>query len=293
MTIAATLTRTEDILHALDKARKNGPLQHIVIPPCPQLLRRLQDAMALAEPDLNEVSRIATSDVAMSACLLKAANGPLFAAGQPAQTIGQAMNRVGLEQTASLMTGFMAQRVIKVNSPQLVRFWERSTKRALAMSFLATKYPGVSVDVAHTYGLFCHVGMAVMAQSVKGYVSTIVEAQARIDRPFIATENANHKTDHAVVGALVSRVWRLAPTVTMAVRLHHDLECLGERGVDSEVNTLIAMGLLAENLMRRHESLDQDVDWQAHGQTALNWLQTDVDALALWAEELNETLDAA
>lgn len=293
MTTAIELNSTEDILKALDKARKNGPLQNIMIPSCPDLLSRLQHEMAKAEPDLNEVARVATSDVAMSAALVKAANSPLFAAGQPSQTIGQAMNRLGLEHTAAVMTGFLAQRAIKVNTPQLLRFWERSSKRALAMTFIAGKLPGVSGDLAHTYGLFCHVGMAVMAQSVKGYVGTLVEALARIDRPFVATENANHRTDHAVVGALVSRVWRLSPTVTAAIRLHHDLELLGERSAESEVNTLIAVGLLADYFMRRHESLEQDVDWHKHGQAALDWLQTNTDDLAAWEEELQETLDAA
>lgn len=293
MTTATELSSTDDILKALDKARSNGPLQHIVIPPCPHLLTRLQTVMAVPEPDLNEVARIASSDVAMSAALLRAANSPVFAAGQPAQTIGQAMNRLGLAQTAAVMTGFMAQRAIKVNSSQLQRFWERSTKRALAMSFLAGKMPGMSADVAHTYGLFCHVGMPVMAQSVKGYMSTLVEAHARIDRSFVQTENANHRTDHAVVGALVARVWRLSPVVTAAIRLHHDLEALGERSAEPEVNTLIAVGLLAEYMMRLHEGLDQDADWLAHGQSALGWLDAGGDDLQTWEEELRETLDAA
>jgi HD-like signal output (HDOD) protein len=244
MTIAIEPTRTDTVIEELDRARKSGPLQHILIPPCPELLVRLQDALRQAEPDLNDVARIASSDVAMSAALIKAANSPLFAAGQASRTIGQALDRLGLDQTASVMVGFLAQRAIKVNSPQLSRFWERSSKRATVMSFLAGKFPGMSADLAHTYGLFCHVGMPVMMQSVKGYQSTLVEAAARIDRSHIATENANHRTDHAVVGALVSRVWRLSPLVTASIRLHHDLESLRETKAEPDVNTLLAVGLV-------------------------------------------------
>jgi hypothetical protein len=53
--------------------------------------------------------------------------------------------------------------------------------------------------------------MPVLMQSVRGYAGTMVEGLARKDRSFVATENANHRTDHAVVGALTARVWRLAP----------------------------------------------------------------------------------
>ncbi|AWI52702.1 histidine kinase [Aquabacterium olei] len=290
---AAVLPDTADpVLAEIDAARRSGPLQQIVIPPCPELLTRLQQAMLQAEPDLNEVARIAASDVAMSATLIRSANSPLYAAGQPAQTIGQAMNRLGLEHTARVMTGFLMQGAIKVpNSPHLQRFWERATKRATAMSFMAGHLPGMSADVAYTYGLFCHVGMVVMAQSVRGYLSTMVEARARIDRSYVATENANHRTDHAVVGALTARVWRLSPAVVAAIRLHHDLDTLAERSAQSEVSTLIALGLVAEYLMRRHEGLDPDVDWHQHGATALAWLQLGADDVLAWEEDLRVQLD--
>ena len=291
MITATEPTRVDDVARELDQARKRGALQHIVIPPCPELLARLQHAMAQPEPDLNEVARIATSDVAMSATLLRAANSPLYGAGQPVQTLGQAMNRLGLAQTAAVMTAFLARGAMRVNTPQLKRFWERAAKRAQAMAFLAERLPGVSADVAYTYGLFCHVGLPVMVQSVKGYAGTLVEAQARIDRPFVATENANHRTDHAVVGALVARLWRLAPSVMVAIRLHHDLDAIGDRHVDADVHTLVAMGLLAEHLMRRHEGLDPDVDWHGHGPAAMDWLQVSDGDLGTWHDELREALD--
>ncbi|MGE5451346.1 MAG: HDOD domain-containing protein [Acidobacteriota bacterium] len=290
--IASEPTRAAAIATELDQARKSGPLQSIVIPPCPDMLVRLQKAMAQEDPDLNEVARIASGDVAMSAALLKAANGPLYAAGQPVQTIGQAMNRLGLKQTANLMTSFLAQRAIRISSPQLARFWERATKRAAAMAFMAGKLPGMSSDVAYTFGLFCHVGIAVMAQSIKGYTGTLVEALARIDRPFVATENANHKTDHAVVGALVARTFCLHPLVVSAIRLHHDLSSLGERTIDSDVHTLLAAGLVAEHLMRRHEGMEPDVDWETFSEAAMKWLEMSQDDLNLWQDELNELLNA-
>lgn len=293
MITATELPTIDDVLQELDRARRSGPLQHIVIPPCPELLTRLQKAMDEAEPDLNEVARIATSDVAMSATLLRAANSPAYSAGGAAvQTIGQAMNRLGLQQTAAVMTAFLARGALRVSAPQLQRFWERSTKRALAMAHVAERLPGMSPDVARTYGLFCHVGMPVMAQSIKGYLGTMVEASARIDRSYVQTENANHRTDHAVVGALVTRLWRLAPAVTAAIRLHHDLDALTERSADPDVNALVSVGLLAEWLMRRHEALEPDADWVRYGAAAMGWLHVSEDDLHTWFEELQEAFDA-
>ena len=285
---------SQAIRQELDQARAQGPLRQIVIPPCPDLLQRLQHAMKETEPDLTEVARIAASDVAMAATLLRTANSPLHLAdGMPCSTVGQAMNRLGLNETAAILTGFALRNAIPVNSPHLTRFWQRATKRAHAMRYIARQLPGLSPDLAHTYGLFCHVGIPVLLQSVRGYGATMVEAGARIDRPYIATENANHKTDHAVVGALVVRVWNLPPVLMAAIRLHHDFAALGHADIDPEVHTLVAAGLIAEHLMRRHEGLPEDADWAGHHQSAMDWLHISWDDLAHWEEAVTAQFDAA
>ncbi|MET0519356.1 MAG: HDOD domain-containing protein, partial [Burkholderiaceae bacterium] len=147
--------------------------------------------------------------------------------------------------------------------------------------------------LAHTFGLFLHVGMAVLMQSVRGYGGTLVEAGARIDRPFIATENANHRTDHAVVGALVVRVWNMPGELMSAIRLHHDFASLGHAGIAPEVHTLVAAGLVAEHLMRMHEGLSEDADWELNRAAALDWLEISLDDIGLWDEELSPLLDGA
>ena len=292
--VSTHATRTQQIRDDLDASRRRGALQHIQIPPCPELLAQLQQAMQGEEPDLNLVARIASSDVAMAATLLRIANGPLFKpVGLPCTTVGQAMTRIGLNESVAVMTGFLAQHAIPVNAPQLARFWERSTKRAIAMATIAQQLPGLSPDLAHSFGLFLHVGMPVLLQSVRGYAATMVEAGARIDRPYIATENANHKTDHAVVGALVVRVWNLPPVLMAAIRLHHDFAALGHADIDPEVHTLVAAGLIAEYLMRRHEGLPEDADWADHHQDALNWLHIGWDDVAHWEEAVTAQFDAA
>jgi HD-like signal output (HDOD) protein len=203
------------------------------------------------------------------------------------------MTRIGMNESIAVMTGFLARHAIPVNAPQLTRFWERSTKRAIAMATIAQQLPGLSPDLAHSFGLFLHVGMPVLLQSVRGYAATMVEAAARIDRPYIATENANHKTDHAVVGALVVRVWNLPPLLMAAIRLHHDFAALGHADIDPEVHTLVAAGLIAEHLMRRHEGLPEDADWAGHHQAAMDWLHIGWDDLAHWEEAVTAQFDAA
>ena len=230
----------------------------------------------------------------MSATLLRVANSPVHLGdGQRCATVGQALTRLGLEAAAALMSGFLVRNAIPVQSAQLQRFWERSQKRALAMAHLARQIPGLDADLAASHGLFCHVGMPVLLQSVRGYGATMVEAAARIDRSYVATEDANHRTNHAVVGALTVRAWGLPPLLMASIRLHHDFALLRERGADAEVVLLVATGLLAEQLMRQHESLAPDADWLAHGAEALAWLQVGETELQDWADQLEAVFDEA
>ena len=292
-TATPTVSRSADIQREIDQARRQGPLQHIVVPPCPELLVQMRQAMALPEPDLGAIARIASSDVAMSAALMKRANGPLFAGLSPVRTVGQAMTRLGLDATAAVMTGFLASSAIRADTRHLARFWEQSSQRAAAMAALARLLPGLSADLAHTCGLFLHVGLPVMLQSIKGYAATMVEGQARRDRSYVQTENANHRTDHTVVGALVARLWQLAPEVMSAVRLHHDLDVLSDQRVDAEVRTLIALSLVADLLLRRHEGLPPDAEWERHGPAAMQWLQIGDGDLEAWHDQVVQEFEAA
>lgn len=291
MTAPAPLSAT--ISAELQQARSQGALREIRIPPCPELLKRLRAALALPEPDLAEVQAVAAADVAMSATLLRVANSPVHLGdGQRCATVGQALTRLGLDESVALMSAFLLRHAIPTPGTQLLRFWERSQKRAQAMAFLARQLPGLDAEVAASHGLFCHVGIPVLMQQLRGYGGTLVEAAARVDRPFIATEDANHRTNHAVVGALVVRTWGLPPLLMASVRLHHDFSLLAERGADAEVVALVAAGLLAEQLMRAHEHLPPDADWQAHGEAAMAWLQVSALDLQDWSDQLETVFNA-
>ena len=284
-------SRTDQIGADLDRQRRQGALARIVIPPCPALLSRLQRTMAAPVVDLGEVARIAAQDVAMAAALIRAANTPFYGHGRAVRSLGPAMDVLGLQETARVMTAFLAEQALPVNSPYLQHFWQRAGIRAQAMQLLAEKLPGMSADLAYTTGLFSHVGLPVLLHSVRGYGGTLLEAAARVDRNAIATENANHRTDHAVVGALVARVWNLAPPVMAAIRLHHDFDVLGDPGVAPEVQTLVACTLVAEHLVNRDQGVRDDREWPEHAECALRWLVATADDLELWEDELAQRLD--
>jgi HD-like signal output (HDOD) protein len=278
--------KVAEIDRELSQARDAGPVRDIIIPPCPELLIALQREVDQGDPDPAVIAAIAGSDVAMAAALIRVANSSLYARKQPVRTVAEAVSMLGVAPVISVLTGFLARHAIAVNSPLLEHFWESSTRRSLAMAHIARQLYGMDAEVAQTCGLFCHVGIPVMLQGVRGYQGTLMEAMARQDRSFTQTENAAHRTDHAVVGAIVARTWRLPAVITMAVRLHHDFSALEDASIPSEVRHLLAMTAIAEHLVGRHEGVKDQREWECHGQACLDYLQINADELEVWIDAL-------
>jgi HD-like signal output (HDOD) protein len=275
-----------EINRELEVARDAGPLRDIIIPPCPELLVELQREVNQGDPDPAVIARIAGSDVAMAAALIRISNSSLYARAEPVRTVAQSVSMLGVRPTIAVLTGFLARNAIRVNSPLLEHFWESSTRRSLAMAFIARQLYDVDADIAQTCGLFCHVGIPVMMQGLKGYSGTMVEAMARQDRTFVQTENAVHRTDHAVVGALVAKTWRLPAVISIAVRLHHDFLALRDDKIPADVRNLVAIAAVAEHLVGQHEGVKEQREWDLHADECLDHLQISAIEVDAWQDAL-------
>lgn len=280
-----------DIDKELDLARREGPVRDIVIPPCPELLTELQVETRKADPDPGEITRIAGSDVAMAAALLRIANSPMFTRSRPARTVAEAVAMLGVGQSVAILTGFLTRHAIRINSPLVEHFWETSTRRSLAMGYIARQLYGVDAEMAQTCGLFMHVGIPIMLQGVRGYAGTFAEALARQDRSFTQTENAVHRTDHAVVGAIVAKTWRLPPVISMVVRLHHDFTSLRVDSIPAEVRHLVAIAAIAEHLVADFEGIKVQREWDRHGGECLSFLQIGEAEVDLWVDALHPVFE--
>lgn len=278
----------QDIRHV----RALPGVRAIVIPPCPESLVRLQAILAEPELDAGAIDQLASSDVAMAAALIRQANSPLHGLNQPVQTVGMALTVLGLRPAVELLSAFITRHALQVRSPLLEHFWESSQRRAIACEHIGRQLYSFDPGLGYSFGLFCHVGMPVLVMAVRGYSGTVTEALARRDRTFTQTENASHRTDHAVVGAIVARTWHLPGDVAQAIWLHHDFSSLRNEGFNPTVRHLVALGLLAEYLVHQHEGLEPSREWQLHGEVCMEYLGVSHDELNHWIDELYPAFEA-
>ena len=137
----------------------------------------------------------------MAAALIRQTNSLLHGLAQPVQTVGMALTVLGLRPAAELLSAFITRHALQVHSP----CWSTSGKVRNAGPLPVNIWAISSTALIRVWAtaLACSViGMPVLVKAVRGYASTVTEALARKDRTFTQTENANHRTDHAVVGAI-------------------------------------------------------------------------------------------
>ena len=247
-------------------------MKSIRIPPRPSLLADLQRELAQDDPSPGAISRIIAADVGMAGALLKLANSSFYGATRPAKSIDQAIAFLGMNQVAALMAGLLARQAITSNGASLAQFWELSTRRAQAMVFLSKRLRIGAPDVAHTFGLFCNTGVALLLDRFTDYGITYEAASNEPLLRFTDVEDARHSTNHAAIGCLLARNWGLSSEVSWAILHHHDYQVIDDDASDDTVRSLVALSLLAERALQAYQGTPDSVEWSKGGAIACAYL---------------------
>lgn len=274
-----------------DAGRLMALVAEIGIPPCPDMLLRLRGELARDTPRTQELARIAMTDVAVSAALLKAAYAPWTqrqrGRSRARGTVALAFEQLGPARCTALLSALALREVLPAEGPSLERFWDVAHRRSVAMAWLARRHGEVAPDVAQTFGLFCDVGIPVLLQRFDAPSYRVTLAEANLGhRPFTDVEQGRHGTDHAVVGAALARTWGVGEDIVEAVCLHHDYRVLDADRPRRPSSVLIALALVAERMIQLHRGRNRHGEWQRGGGRALATLGMRACDFDDWSDEI-------
>ena len=274
-----------------DAGRLMALVAEIGIPPCPDMLLRLRGELARDTPHTQELARIAMTDVAVSAALLKAAYAPWTqrqrGRSRARGTVALAFEQLGPARCTALLSALALREVLPAEGPSLERFWDVAHRRSVAMAWLARRHGEVAPDVAQTFGLFCDVGIPVLLQRFDAPSYRVTLAEANLGhRPFTDVEQGRHGTDHAVVGAALARTWGVGEDIVEAVCLHHDYRVLDADQPRRPSSVLIALALVAERMIQLHRGRNRHGEWQRGGGRALATLGMRACDFDDWSDEI-------
>lgn len=275
------------------EASVDALVKTIRIPPRPSLLADVQRELSAPEPEPKRLAKIIANDVALSASLMKLANSSFFGLRLKAGSVEHAFGLLGMNQCCLLLTGIIARQTIGGKGDALSAFWDSSTKRAQAMAYLAKQTRLCSVDGAHTFGLFCDIGVPLLMEKFPDYVRTFETASLDLDHCCTDLEDRRYQTNHAAIGSLLARTWGLPTEISLAILLQHDYGVLDDSATEEAVRNLIALGLLADYAICRYRGEEPFAEWEKGGPAACRQLALTPHELADRLEELQDLFNNA
>ncbi|MCX6953887.1 MAG: HDOD domain-containing protein, partial [Verrucomicrobia bacterium] len=135
------------------------------LPGAPKVLSELQHILRDPNNDLDQVTPLLRRDVALTARVIRIANGVMFSRGEPVGALEEALARVGFSEVFRLISVASMLQLADVpmrfypSSPRKLR--ENSLFSALVMEALAPEV-GIDPRTAYTTGLLRSVGRIVL-----------------------------------------------------------------------------------------------------------------------------------
>jgi putative nucleotidyltransferase with HDIG domain len=194
-----------------------------VLPPSPQVLPKVLEALRHEQTTLEEVGELIALDPVLTAKLLHYCNSVYFSGREPVASVPEAIGRVGFQTIFALVSAVSGSRVF--NTPAGAgldgsQLWKHSLTTAFACKFIADDIEADS-NLLFTAGLLHDIGRVVLAQA-KGaeYVKLYREAVSS-GANVAEREKAAYGFTHADVGAALMESWKLPAILVQAVQFHH------------------------------------------------------------------------
>ncbi len=260
------------------------------VPVKPEILSSIDKLMADKEPDIKAIASLISSDVGLSASILKIINSPLYGMNRRVSEIKQAVMMLGLKTINSLVTATLLKQSFSGKaSISLERFWDDANDIANAMLFIGSKVKSkIPVEILYTIGLFHDCGIPLLALKYQNYKDVLIEANTS-DESFIAVEEKHYHTNHAVLGYFISSSWHLPKEICQLILQHHDHRYLSSN-VEDEYKIAFAVFKAAENMVEREKRFNYAAGWQESEKLILDILGISVIDYADIEEDFSECL---
>lgn len=276
-------TATQDINEAdLDKL-----IRSYNIPPQPQILSDILDA----NDNLGEIADIISKDVALSSGLLQTINSSYYGLANHITSIQQAAVLLGLNAVKNIVNcQLLRAQAGNYQNKDLSDFWQTANDVANTAATLVQTLGFGSTDEAYTLGLFHNCGIPILMEKHGDYQEIMQSAYNSDGIRITQVENDHYSTNHAVLGYMVSRTWKLPEHLRIAIRDHHNFDRLSFKDNDygTEADTILAILKMAEHISHVHAVLGKD-----HEDNEWNLIKSDIfDFLGISEPDFDDISDA-
>lgn len=280
------------MLKELDLEQAKAMVGGIDIPVRPVVLQKIMELQGKGDYDLAEIAKAISSDVSLSAGVLKTVNSPLFGLKNKISSIQQATSLLGINNVMNLVISISLRLEVKGNFNKAVeRFWDTANDVALISAGLAKNLSTAAPDEAYTLGLFHDCGIPLLMLKDDGYINVLKQANSTFEKNFTEVEDEAMSTNHTIVGFYVAKSWRIPERIRMGILNHHEPDMLSSN--DHGLNNLIATLKMAEAISHAARRVSDHPEWERIQEYVLGFLDLDLSEFSELKEEMIERLNEA
>ena len=257
-------TVQSELLAAIDN-------DELILPTLPEVALQVREAAEDSDVGLNELSKVISSDAALTARIIKVVNSPLLRSNSEISDLNMAVNRLGMSYTANLAMGLAMEQMFQATSDVIDRrlrdVWATSTEVAGISHVLCRHFSRLKPDQAALAGLVHQIGILP--------ILSYAEENGQLLNDSFTLEQVIERL-HPILGQRILQTWDFPPAL-----INVPLEYLDfERHSDTVDYVDIVQVSILQLYAGSEHPLGQ-VDW------------TQVEAFAKLGLEVNEqSLDA-
>lgn len=218
------------------------------IPPLPQATLHILSVARKPNVSAAEVAKALGTDPSIALRFLSIANSAVFSGTTRISTLPHCVAWLGLEFVKGTVVtlGVGGVGLNKANpylNPTLA--WRHNMSVAACCEMICNHVTGWQPGEAYTTGLTHDVGKQIMLLTRRDQYERCLARAADEQRDLYLVENQVIGMDHALVGALALREWKLSPELVQVVLKHH------EANLDAEHGKMVAVLQLAHQICQR------------------------------------------
>lgn len=239
------------------------------LPALPQVVHRILHALSNERADIDSLVGHVSSDPAVVARVLAAANAGAVGAGH-VDSVRQAVLLLGLDRVRAItLATSIIDRFRAASHYDAQHLWLHSIGVAICSQAIA-QHAELDAEMAYATGLLHDIGQLLLYAVLPQQYEVVLRLKRERDICIVDAEQEVLGVDHALVGGALARQWHLPGEIADAIAAHHAGESMPETEIGDAVHVgeVLSHGL---DLGSSSNDLVPDLSELACARLGINW----------------------
>ena len=201
-------------------------LQQIeALPSLPSVANTILEQVLTQEFEHSKLARIIETDPALTVKILDHANSATYISRGQVSQVEQGLNRLGSKVVQALLLSVLIKDSLIKGDKKAgsihATLWKHSLATAVYASLIAARtYPAL-VGEAFGAGIMHDIGRIFLQLHVQEEYEQVAERMEELHETVLEAEQEVFKSDHTAVGRWIAQKWKLPPSMSDVIWLHH------------------------------------------------------------------------